>query len=146
MSFISAIPIIGELFDKSLDIIDKRIEDKDLANQLKTEIGKLKMESELEMEKIELEREKIEMDDAKDKRGLLKKVMDRKALPISEFFYVYLLIIIFNHVLSPILISFGVSVPSLTIPSELTSIINTMTVSFFGYKATKKGIDTYNSK
>lgn len=38
MSFLTALPIIGKVLNKGLDVIDKLVTDKDLANKLKKEI------------------------------------------------------------------------------------------------------------
>jgi hypothetical protein len=45
MNFLSAIPIIGDLVKGVTGIIDKAVPDKDLQNQLKAEIKKIKLET-----------------------------------------------------------------------------------------------------
>ena len=39
MSLLSSIPIIGKIFDKTVDIIDKVVSDKDLATKIKGELA-----------------------------------------------------------------------------------------------------------
>jgi len=40
MSFLSSIPVIGEVVEKGLGVIDQMVEDKDQANKIKAEIRK----------------------------------------------------------------------------------------------------------
>jgi hypothetical protein len=139
MSFISTIPIIGKIFDKTLDIIDKGIKDKDLANKLKKELESQKIETELKLREIETENRKGE-------RKLLGKIIDRKALPITEFFYLYMFLIVFNGVIAPFMTALGLDFPPLAIPQELSEVIKVFCYSFFGYKGFKKIGGGFNVK
>lgn len=145
MDFLSAIPVIGKLFDKGLDIIDEAIEDKDLANKLKAEFNKIKLETSFEMEKLEVEKKKLDMEENNNKRDLLGKAIKNRAIPMKEFYYVYLFLVVFNNVLVPIVVSLGGNVPPLELPSDLTSIINMMTGTFFTYHGVKK-VSVLNKK
>ena len=63
MSFLSSVPIIGELFKKSADIIDKVVPDKDLAMKLKHEL-----------EMVSFEQQKMAMDDLSNARDREVKI------------------------------------------------------------------------
>lgn len=140
MGFLSAIPILGKVIDKGFDIIDQNVEDKDLANKLKSKWKILQTETSVKMKELELEGQRIEMEKDKAQKELLGKALKNHSIPIKQFYYVYLFLVIFNNVLAPIVLSFGFSVPELQLPQELTSIINMMTMSFFGYHGVKKAV------
>ena len=122
MSFLSAIPFLGKVVEKVFDIVDQNVEDKDLANQLKSKFKILQTETNVRMKELELDGKRIEMEKDKAQKELLGSVVK-------------------NHtIFAPIVASFGVVVPDLQLPSEFTSIINVMTGSFFGYHGFKKAV------
>lgn len=63
MSILTAIPIIGELFKKSADVIDKVVPDKDLAMKLKHEL-----------EMVSFEQQKLAIDDLNSARDREVKI------------------------------------------------------------------------
>lgn len=56
MGFLSALPVVGKVLEKGLDVVDELVEDKDQANILKAEIKK-KMESQAHEERQAIIRE-----------------------------------------------------------------------------------------
>ena len=140
MSFLSAIPFLGKVVEKVFDIVDQNVEDKDLANQLKSKFKILQTETNVRMKELELDGKRIEMEKDKAQKELLGSVVKNHTIPVKQFYYVYLGLVVFNNIFAPIVASFGVVVPDLQLPSEFTSIINVMTGSFFGYHGFKKAV------
>lgn len=111
---LAAIPVIGKVVEKGLDVVDEWVEDKDKANELKAEI-----KEQIEKNTHEEDIAKIHADTAKfaEKAGIVKAEIQgedkaqRTWRPHLMYFIMGLMA--FNGVLVPLIAAFGVDIPVL---------------------------------
>lgn len=124
--FLEALPIIGGLITKVLDIIDKNVEDKDLATKLKAEMMQNAMTQEYN---LEAKRADVIMTEMKGASWLQQSWRPILMLTIVG-------IIFNNYVLFPYLHMFTDKATMLQLPSELYTLL---TVGVGGYIVGRSG-------
>jgi len=140
MSFLAALPIIGDFFEGLFGVIDKAVLDKDEANKLKSQIETIVQNGDIKKFEADMEaRSKIVIAEAQGKSAL-----QRNWRPILMLSIVA--IVVNNYILFPYLSMFTDKVVILELPNAL---FNLMTVGVGGYIVGRSGekiIDKYKDK
>lgn len=142
MGILSAIPVIGEVVEKGLGVVDKFVEDKDEANKLKAEI-KRQIESQSHEEDIEK---------LKSQAGIIKSEatgeseVQRKWRP--HLMYLIMFLLVFNGVVVPLGEAiFQVDIPILeawdSIPKQMWQLLTVGVGGYIGSRGVEKGIGIY---
>lgn len=142
MGILSAIPVIGDVIDKGLGVIDKFVEDKDKANELKATI-KQQIESqshEKDIEKLKAQA-RIITAEATGESG-----EQRKWRP--HLMYLIMFLLVFNGVIVPLGEAiFQVDIPILeawdAIPSQLWQLLMIGVGGYITSRGVEKGIGIY---
>lgn len=140
MSFIAALPVVGDFFKGLFGVIDKAVLDKDEANKLKSQIETIVQNGDIEKFKSDMEaRSKIIIAEASGTSWLQKNW--RPILMLS-----IIAIIVNNYILFPYLSLFTTKVVILELPPAL---FNLMTLGVSGYiigRSGEKIIDKWKQK
>ena len=140
MSFLAALPIIGDFFEGLFGVIDKAVLDKDEANKLKSQIETIVQNGDIKKFEADMEaRSKIIIGEIQGKSAL-----QRNWRPILMLSIVA--IVVNNYILFPYLSMFTDKVVILELPNAL---FNLMTVGVGGYIVGRSGekiIDKYKDK
>lgn len=133
MGIWSAVPIIGQIVDKGLDVVDQFVEDKDKANEIKASIKK-QMEEQAHQERQTLiqEQGKIVTAEAKGESWL-----QRNWRPLLMI--IIILIIANNYILVPYLSAiFPKYIQVLELPSGLWALLNVGVGGYVGGRTVEK--------
>ncbi len=133
MSFLAAIPVVGALVEKALDVVDKLVPDKDLA-------AKLKHEMEVELLKQDWQASLKEFEDRADARklaaadvaggGAVSTFLSSTVRPV--FGYSCLVVVIYPFVAGPL------GLPPVLLDSATKDIIQTVIMFYFGGRTIEK--------
>ena len=123
MNFLSGIPILGKIIDGAFNIIDQKVEDKDLAIQIKSEIAKQVNDQSADFEKEVTKRW------TSDKDGILTS----NIRPIA---FLSVLVLFFSMVLCDGNIG-GFKVNPAYIP-VIETLLATMVIAYFGSRGIEK--------
>lgn len=126
MSFIKAIPVIGKLFEKTGEIIDKAVPDKDKAAELKHDLEKFAMQ--LDYSALEQQASVIRT----EAQG--ESFLQRNWRPIIMLMFGY--IVFNNYILAPYVQCFYAQFPVFPIPEDLWSLLK---LGIGGYVAGRTG-------
>jgi hypothetical protein len=113
MGFLKAIPIIGDLLKKGSDIIDQRVQDKDLAAQLKQDLEKSYLSADLSSMQEQASVIKVEA------QG--ESFLQRNWRPIIMLMFGY--VIFNNFILAPYVQCFYHAFPILPVPTDLWDLL-----------------------
>jgi hypothetical protein len=113
MSFLSAIPIVGDLLKRGSDIIDKRVADRDLAEQLKHDMETSYLQADVSA--LQEQTSVIKAEAAGE------SFLQRNWRPITMLMFAY--IIFNNYILAPYIQCFYAQFPILPIPTDLWSLL-----------------------
>ena len=117
MSILAAVPVIGNLLNSALGIIDKSIEDKDLAQKLKHDIQAELLQKDYSVIEKELEeRAKVIVSESTGQSWL-----QRNWRPLTMTTVVY--IIAHNYIFAPILKMFVPQMVTLAIPPDMWDLL-----------------------
>jgi len=140
MSWLAAVPVIGDFFKGLFEIVDKTVEDKDKANELKKQLEVIMENSDLEKFKTDMEaRSRIIIAEAKGQSWLQRNWRPLLMLCVIA-------IIFNNYVLFPYLSMFTTKAVVLQLPDAL---FNLLTVGVGGYvvgRSAEKAITTWKEK
>lgn len=145
MAWTSAIPVIGKIIDKGLDVVDQFVEDKDKANQLKAAIKQQVQEQDHEEELQEL----------KAQAGVIKaeatgeSTLQRIWRPVLMFVIMGLLV--FNGAIVPLgEAAFQVDIPTLeawnAIPKQMWSLLTIGMGGYIGGRSAEKVVQNWKGK
>ena len=117
MSILAAIPVVGSLLESALGIIDKSVEDKDLAQKLKHDIQAELLQKDYSVIERELEeRAKVIVSEATGQSWL-----QRNWRPLTMTVFVY--IIAHNYIFAPVLKMFFPQMVTLAIPPDMWDLL-----------------------
>jgi hypothetical protein len=128
MSWFSAIPVIGKIFDKALTVVDDLVEDKDLANKIKASVKMQLHEQDFTRELEELKgRIKIILTEAKG------GWWQRNWRPVTMLIFVAILAN--NYLLFPYLSMWTDKVTVLEFPQSFWALLTTGIGGYIGAKS-----------
>lgn len=117
MSFLAAIPIVGDVINKVGDVVSELIEDKDKANQIKAAMSNAIMESDIRKYESQIKAQaEIIVAEAKSESWLARNWR-------PGLMSLFGLIIANNYVLYPYLSLFFPAAPMLLIPAEMWALL-----------------------
>ena len=137
MGILSAIPVIGNIVDKGLDVVDKFVEDKDQANKLKAEIKK----------KIEDNTHEKEITELKAQAGIIKAEATGESPAQRNWrphlMYLIMGLLVFNGAIVPLGEAiFQVNIPTLeaweAIPSQMWQLLMIGVGGYVGGRSAEK--------
>ncbi len=145
MGWMSAIPVLGKIVDKGLDIVDQFVEDKDQANKIKAAIK----------QQIEQNAHEEELTELKAQAGVIKaeatgkSTLQRIWRPVLMFVIMGLLV--FNGVIVPLgEAAFAVDIPTLeawnAIPGEMWSLLTIGMGGYIGGRSAEKVVREWKGK
>lgn len=140
LPFLAAIPVIGKLFTKALDVVDSLVEDKDQANKLKSELNNLFINVDMQKftEQIRAQKDIIVAE------AQSESVLARNWRPIIMLLFG--IIIFNNYILNPWLgMIFSVTV-MLPIPAEMWSLLKLGLSGYVVGRSVEKGIKIWKGK
>lgn len=132
MGFLSTVPILGNIIEGGLNIIDKFVEDKDQANQLKAEIKK-QIENQAHKEKSALIQEQGKIISAEVKGD---SWLQRNWRPLIMM--IFALILANNYILFPYLAMFTEHVTVLDFPGPFWGLLTTGIGGYIGAKSIER--------
>lgn len=140
MSFLSAIPLIGNVLDKAFSIIDKAVEDKDLANKLKQELQLTVMNNDYSAYEKEIQAKAEAL--VSEIKG--QSWLQRNWRPILMLTFTY--IIAHNYIIAPILrmFFFGTNMPVLDIPPDMWDLLKLGIGGYIVGRSAEKIVSSYN--
>jgi hypothetical protein len=128
MSWFSAIPVIGKIFDKALTVVDDLVEDKDLANKIKARVKTQLHEQDFTKELEELKgRIKIILTEAKGSWS------QRNWRPTTML--VFVAILANNYIIFPYLSMWTDKVTVLEFPQPFWALLTTGIGGYIGAKS-----------
>ena len=140
MGFLSAIPIIGSIIDKAFGVIDKAVEDKDLANKLKQEIQVLFTTKEYDTIQKELDAQtQIIVAEAQGASWL-----QRNWRPVLMLTFTF--IIAWNYILAPIIGMFAKGMVTLQIPPDMWDLLKLGIGGYIVGRSAEKIVKDYKAK
>lgn len=117
MSFLSAIPIVGNLVEKVIGVVDQAVPDKDLKEQLKADIQKQALSMDYSVIEKELDaRAAIITAEAKSESWIARNWRPMIMLLFG-------IVIALNYVIVPILAVFGVASLTIVIPTAMWDLL-----------------------
>ena len=142
MGLLSAIPLIGNVLDKAFGIIDKAVEDKDLANKLKQELQLVAMNNDYSAYEKEIQAKAEAL--VAEIKG--QSWLQRNWRPILMLTFTY--IIAHNYILAPILrmFSFGANMPVLEIPPDMWDLLKLGIGGYIVGRSAEKIVKEYQGK
>ncbi|NQT98159.1 MAG: hypothetical protein HQ562_10500 [Candidatus Marinimicrobia bacterium] len=139
MGLLGALPIIGPIIEKVVDVVDQAVPDKDLANKLKSELQTKLMTLDSSVLQKEI--------DAKAKILVAEaggNWLQRSWRPITMLVFVF---IIFNYyVFIPYLETFGANIPDFTIPNGLWALLTTGLGGYVVGRSGEKMVKTWKTR
>jgi len=140
LPFLAAIPVIGKLFGKALDVVDNFVEDKDLANKIKAELNNQFLN--VDMQKF--------TEQIRAQSGIIMAEANSESFLARNWRPIIMLlfgIIIFNnYILNPWLgMLFSVSV-MLPIPAEMWSLLKLGLSGYVVGRSVEKGVKIWKGK
>lgn len=140
MGFLSAIPIIGNIIDKAFGVIDKTVEDKTLANKLKSEIQVLFTTKEYDTIQKELDAQtQIIVAEAQGASWL-----QRNWRPVLMLTFTF--IIAWNYILAPIIGMFSKAMVILPIPPDMWDLLKLGIGGYIVGRSAEKVVKEYKAK
>lgn len=140
MALLAAVPILGKVMDGVFGLIDKKIEDKDKANELKTTLNTLLLSSDAKKFEKELDAQSAVI--VAEATGA--SWLQRNWRPgLMTLFGV---IIANNYILYPYLSLFFTEAPVLEIPPEMWSLLKLGIGGYVVGRSAEKGIQTWKGK
>ncbi len=135
MSFLAAIPVVGQLVSQVLGVIDQAVEDKDQAAKLKQELQLAFMDKDFSyVEKEIAARAEIIVAEAKG-----ASFLQRNWRPILMLTFTY--IIAHNYIISPML-----SFPRLEIPPDMWDLLKLGMGGYIIGRSAEKGVETWRKQ
>lgn len=145
MGILSAIPVVGEVVEKGLGVVDKFVEDKDRANEIKAEIKK----------QIESQSHEKDIEKLKAQAGIIKaeatgeSEVQRKWRP--HLMYLIMFLLVFNGVVVPLgEAMFQVDIPILeawdAIPGQMWQLLMIGVGGYIGGRSGEKIIKDWKNK
>lgn len=133
MSILASLPIIGNIIDKGLGVVDQLVEDKDQANKIKAEIKKqMELQAHQERQVLIQEQGKIITAEARGESWL-----QRNWRPLLML--IIILIIANNYILVPYLSAiFPGQVHVLQLPAGLWALLNVGVGGYVGAKTVER--------
>jgi len=132
MGILSAIPVIGKVIEKGLDVVDQFVADKDQANKLKHEIK----------EQIEAQSHETDLAEIRAQAGIVKgevkgeSWLQRNWRPLLML--IVIIIIANNYIIVPYLSAFTDSVTVLELPKGLWALLNIGVGGYVGGRSVEK--------
>lgn len=140
MNILSSIPVLGKIVDKGLGIVDQLVEDKDKANQLKTEIKK----------QIEAQSHESDITELKSQTAIVKGEVKGESWLQRNWRPLLMLIIVIvianNYVIVPYLSAFTDHVHVLDLPNGLWALLNVGVGGYVGGRSVEKIIKDRKNK
>ena len=135
MSFLAAIPVVGQIVSQVLGVIDQAVEDKDQAAKLKQEFQRAFMDRDFSyVEKEIAARAEIIVAEA---RGA--SFLQRNWRPILMLTFTY--IIAHNYIVSPMF-----SLPRLEIPPDMWELLKLGMGGYIIGRSVEKGVETWRKQ
>jgi len=134
MSFIAALPIVGKVLGKVMDVIDQAVEDKDQAALLRQQVQVKMLEGEFGFIEAEI-RDRAAIITA-EAQGV--SWLQRNWRPILMLTFTY--VVAHNHIISPLL-----SLPRLDVPSEMWELLKLGMGGYIIGRSVEKSIEAWKA-
>lgn len=140
MSFLAALPIVGKVFDGVFNLIDQKIEDKDEANKLKSQLNNILLTSDLTKFSEQIRAQTaIIVAEAQGNSWLQRNW--RPLLMVT-----FGAIIANNYILFPYLSAFWPQAPMLEIPPDMWALLKLGISGYIVGRSAEKGIEAWKGK